>query len=93
MGELYFLCVKAYIEHDVEGKKIFLMYNGRDAGYLTYDVSNNVLDIQHTVVYSEFRGQRFGKVLVDHAIAYASENGYSIIPTCSYAKRIVEDKD
>ena len=77
------------VDHIKSESKFRIFFNENDAGYLTYMISNGTLDIQHTVVRPQFRGQGLGKVLVDHAIDYAKEGGLTIIPSCSYAERII----
>ena len=48
------------------------------------------LVIHHTEVNSEYRGQDIGEQLVYKAVDYARENNYKIIPTCPFARAIIE---
>lgn len=77
------------VEHDECGCRLSLISDGQTIGYLTYEILDGCLDIQHTVVDSAFRGQGLGKILLDRAKEYADINGLKIIPTCSYAKKML----
>ena len=57
------------------------------AGYLTYEIQDGYLDIQHTVVKPELRGNGIGEALLDFAVKYAEKNNLKIKPTCSYAAK------
>ena len=50
----------------------------------------NVIVLDHTYVNRALRGQGMGKILVDRVVAYARENKLKIIPTCPFARDIME---
>ena len=79
------------IEHNEDEKTIRIFLNEESAGYLTYSVHDMALDIKHTVVDPKFRGKGLGRILVDNAIEYAEKEGLTIIPSCSYAERVMND--
>jgi uncharacterized protein len=77
------------VDHD-RSKYIFtIKLNDVDAGYLSYEIRNGAFDIQHTVVYPQFRGKGLGQVLVEEAVGFAKGEGLKIVPTCSYAEHII----
>ena len=80
------------IEHYMDEKLIRIFFNGEIAGYLSYSIHNESLDIEHTVVDPKFRGKGLGRILVDNAIEYAKKEELAIIPSCSYAERIMSNK-
>lgn len=49
-----------------------------------------VIILDHTYVNRALRGKGMGKILVDRVVAYARENKLKIIPTCPFAKDIME---
>ncbi|HPY38372.1 MAG TPA: GNAT family N-acetyltransferase [Bacilli bacterium] len=51
---------------------------------------DNVIILDHTYVNRSLRGRGMGKILVDRVVAYARENNLKIIPTCPFAKDIME---
>jgi len=79
--------MKIAIQHDETGSRFDLFADGKAGGYLTYEISGGSLDIQHTVVNADLRGNGLGEVLLDAAVVYANKNGLKIIPTCSFAKK------
>ena len=58
--------------------------------YLSYVQSGDTLDVQHTVVPPEMEGQGVGGALVRTAVAYAKEQGLTVVPTCSFARGWLE---
>lgn len=53
----------------------------------------SVLEIQHTNVYEGNNGRGLGKQLVNKVVEYAREENKLILPTCSYAKKVLESSD
>jgi hypothetical protein len=51
---------------------------------------DNIIILDHTYVNRSLRGKGMGKILVDRVVAYARENKLKIIPTCPFAKDIME---
>lgn len=59
-------------------------------GKLVYKVqSDHVLDFTDTGVNPEFRGKGVAKQLVIAAAEYAKQNGFKVIATCPYVKRVL----
>lgn len=50
------------------------------------------MNIEHTVVDPEFRGQGIAEKMVDQAIRFAREQGLQLTATCSYAAKKLEEK-
>jgi len=80
----------AKVKHDEKGCKFDLIVDGKAGGYLSYEICDGCLDIQHTVVNAELRGNGLGEVLITAATDYAGNNGLKIVPTCSYAKKLLD---
>jgi predicted GNAT family acetyltransferase len=80
------------ISQDRCGLRISAFVNGKEIGYLTYRVDDNLMNIEHTVVDPEFRGQGIAEKMVDQAIRFAREQGLQLTATCSYAAKKLEEK-
>lgn len=80
------------IEHNEDKCKFVLTVDGQAGGYLTYEIYDGCLDIQHTVVDGSLRGHGLGKILLDCAVDYAKNKDLKIIPTCSYAVKMLKEK-
>ena len=81
------------IEHNEKKCRFDLIVDGQAGGYLTYDVYDGCLDIRHTVVNYELRGNKLGDVLIDAAVKYADEKGLKIVPTCGFARKLLDHND
>ena len=80
------------IEDSFEKETIKLSVEGKEVGYISFIVTEGKLEIRHTVVYPEFRGKGHGKTLVDSAISVAESRNLTVISSCSYADRILNEK-
>lgn len=64
------------------------------AGTLSYTWSGESrITIEHTEVYTEFKGGGVGKKLVFEAVEFARQENLKIIPECSYAKHVLQSDD
>lgn len=75
------------VQHDIEGR---IFYIDDDAGraYLTYmDLGKQTMDIYRTFVPEALRGRGLAAQLAAEALKYAAEQGYKVIPSCSYIER------
>ncbi|SHF83195.1 GNAT family N-acetyltransferase [Ornithinibacillus halophilus] len=58
---------------------------------ITYQKTNeSTITVDHTFVSDELRGQGMAGKLVEKVVSYARDEGYKIIPECSYAKNKIE---
>ncbi len=62
----------------------FIEKEGRQIAELDFEVKNNLLNAYHTGVRPELEGQGIAGKLFDELVKYARENGYKVIPSCSY---------
>ena len=73
--------------------EFFIEENDRQIALLTYKKSGDgVITIDHTEVDSNFRGKNIGEDLVAEAVKFARENNLKIVPTCHFAKKVIDDK-
>ena len=57
-------------------------------GKIVFELSRNNLTILHTYAYQTGRG--IGTQLMHEATQWAQQQGYTIIPICSFAKKYLE---
>lgn len=75
------------VQHDIEGKQFYVAIDGARA-YLAYmDLGKKTLDIYRTYVPNALRGKGLAAQLTEHALRFATDRGYSVIPSCSYVER------
>lgn len=81
------------IQHDLEDKQFYVTVDGTRA-YLAYmDLGRKTLDIYRTFVPNALRGKGLAAKLTEHALQYASERGYQVIPSCSYVERYMQRRE
>jgi uncharacterized protein len=65
---------------------------GEIVGYIAYEPGDGgALDLLHTVVMPEHRGNGIGERLVRDALAHARESGARVIPSCPFVSAYLED--
>ena len=80
------------VKHDIESR---MFYIDDEAGraYLTYmDLGKQTIDIYRTFVPDSLRGRGLAALLAAEALKYAAEQGYKVIPSCSYVARYMDER-
>ncbi|KAB7706307.1 GNAT family N-acetyltransferase [Bacillus aerolatus] len=74
-----------------ENGRFFVEKNGETMAELSYvPAGAEQIEVNHTFVSDELRGQGVGGQLINEAVSYAREQNKKIVPTCSYAKAKLE---
>lgn len=61
---------------------------GQDDAYLEYEeIGGRTLDLLHTIVPPAEQGRGVGAELVEHALRYAREHDYRVVPSCPFIQR------
>ena len=84
------------VKHDKRDDKgiFYVEENGERIANLLYIFTNDsTFSIEHTIVNPGNEGKGIARKLVEAAVDFASKNGYKIIPTCPYAKKVLEGSD
>ena len=77
------------IRHDPGLGRFFAAIDGQEA-YLDYrQAGARTLDFTRTYVPDALRHRNIGEAIVKHALAYAADNGYEVIPTCPFVKWVM----
>ena len=69
----------------VTNSEILAMEDGKLLGKIEFTLSDNNMTILHTYAYES--GRRIGTQLMEHAVKWAKEYNYTIIPICSFAQK------
>lgn len=81
------------IQHDPNDKQFYVTIDGTRA-YLAYmDLGRKTLDIYRTFVPNALRGKGLAAKLTEHALQFAREGGYQVIPSCSYVERYMQRQE
>ncbi len=81
--------MKLDIRHDPDGGRFFASIGGEEATLLYTEAGARTLDFTRTYVPEALRHQNIGEAIVKHALAYAADNAYEVIPTCPFVKWVV----
>ena len=76
------------IQMTVTSTEILAMENGKLLGKIEFALRDNEMSILHTYSYESGRG--IGTLLMGHAVKWANENNYTIIPVCSFAQKYLK---
>ena len=76
------------IKMTVTDKEILATEEGKLLGKIEFTLSDNQMSILHTFAYESGRG--IGTQLMEHAVKWAKENSYTIIPVCSFAQKYLK---
>lgn len=76
------------IRHDRDARRLeAVLEDGRVAGFAEYHPrSDTVLSFNHTVVDDEFEGQGIGSQLARGVVRVARDEGFRIVPACSFIR-------
>lgn len=75
----------AMIKMTVTDKEILATEEGKLLGKIEFTLLDNKMTILHTYAYESGRG--IGTMLMQNAVAWAKEHGYTINPVCSFAQK------
>jgi hypothetical protein len=64
--------------------------DGQEVGKIEFEVTNSYWNANHTWVNPDYRGYSIARKLVDMLADTARAEGVKILPTCSYAKHVME---
>ena len=79
------------VEHVPAEKRFVVRFDAAEAELTYVEREGPILDLVHTFVPPEARGQGVAEDLVDSAFAYARGNDYRVRASCPYVRRWLED--
>lgn len=79
------------ITHLKDRNAFVAMENGQKLGELTYRLSNNVVNFNHTYVNPIARGRGVARQLVDAGAEFVQDSGYKAKGDCSYADKVLKE--
>jgi predicted GNAT family acetyltransferase len=78
------------IRHEPDARRFVADVGGKTA-YISYrQVDGQLLELDHTYVPRESRGGGVASELTVHALEYARERGYHVVPSCPFVAAYIE---
>ncbi len=77
------------VRHDADARRYELFVAGAVAGWVDYVATGAVLDLVHTEIADDYRGQGLGGVLAEGVMADARASGRQILPSCPFLTEYV----
>lgn len=85
--------MKVQLNESGERGRFFIEENDKNIAFMIYRNSGaREITIDHTEVDSNRRGEGLGRDLVEAGVEYARRNKLKIVPTCPFAKKVIDDK-
>ncbi|MDR0489410.1 MAG: N-acetyltransferase [Propionibacteriaceae bacterium] len=63
--------------------------DGQVVGWLDFTNDNGMVSMTHTVVPSKYEGRGIGTSLVAHALNYARDHDWQVLPYCSFIQAYI----
>ncbi len=79
------------VELDETGKRSVAILDGKEIGECDYTDEGDECNIYHTHVLSEYGGKGIAKRLVYKVIEAAEKKKKKLVPTCSYAEKVLSE--
>ncbi|WP_291292357.1 GNAT family N-acetyltransferase [Enterococcus sp.] len=75
-----------------ENKRFALYDEGNEIGEITWqETPDNVLEVDHTFVDSNYRGQKLAQKLLEAVVEKARREDRKIMPVCSFAVKAFKE--
>ena len=75
------------------GGGFYVEKDGKRLGEMTYRLDGSSMTITPTAVDESLQGRGVGRDLVARGVAFARENDLRVVPTCSYAKKVIDETE
>ncbi|MDV5167897.1 GNAT family N-acetyltransferase [Photobacterium rosenbergii] len=73
-----------HVTHDKDNRTYFVdLVDGYQAK-VSYQISGNVLTLDHSSVPDALRGQGYASIMMEAVLKVIDEEGFKVIPQCSY---------
>ncbi|WP_317167404.1 GNAT family N-acetyltransferase [Winogradskyella costae] len=82
------------LKHKESKNSFYLLDHDKEIGEITYAyVSEGLIDLNHTYIDSNYRGQNLGLQLIDAVADYARENNLKVKASCPYVVKVFGETD
>jgi predicted GNAT family acetyltransferase len=78
------------VRHDTAAKRLVLDIDGELAVLEYRELNATTLDYHRTYVPPALRGRGMASIVTEHALRYARDHGYRVVPSCPFVARFIE---
>ena len=76
-------------ETSKQSNRFYLLDDEKEIGEITYSyISERLIDINHTEIDTNYRGQNLGQKLIDAIVNYAREHNLKAKASCPYVAKV-----
>lgn len=83
------MTTESAIRHEKDARRFVIDVDGGPA-YISYREGGGLLDFDRTFVPQPLRGGGLASRLTAHALSYAREHGYRVVPSCPFVAAYIE---
>ena len=84
------------LKHDTSNKnnRFYLLDSEKEIGEIAYSyINDDLIDIYHTEVNPNYRGQNLGQKLIEAVVGYARDNKLKAKASCPYVAKVFGKTD
>ncbi len=80
------------IVFDQDARQASAYDSTKQVGYCVFTEDRNTWNITHTIVVESYQGHGLARKLVECILQEAKRQGKTVIASCSYAKKVLDEK-
>ncbi len=78
------------VADNTDQKRYEIRSDGELAGFLTYRLHSELIELVHTEIDEEFEGRGLGSQLISFALDDARERGLAVLPFCPFVNDYIK---
>lgn len=82
--------VRIEIADNADEKRYEIRSDGELAGFLTYRLHSDLIELVHTEIDEEFEGRGLGSQLISFALDDARKRGLAVLPFCPFVNDYIQ---
>ncbi|AOE50696.1 GNAT family N-acetyltransferase [Kangiella sediminilitoris] len=79
--------------HQPMDKRFIVPLEDDHKAVVSYEMQGDILKLVHSEVPEELRGKGYGSVMMEAVLKAIEQEGYKIVPVCSYVKHYISKHD
>jgi predicted GNAT family acetyltransferase len=80
------------VRDNPERSRFEAFLDDKRVGDLAYSIDGAVVTLVHTAIRPEHGGHGYGTALVTQALDLIRDTGMSVVPSCDFARAVIDDR-